>query len=77
MSTNPYNFAFSDEEGLTKREHFAVLILAATITNEGTPGKLSDYRTPADESIRKQDARRSCLQADALIEALNEKRDAD
>lgn len=55
------------------REFFASQMLAAIIVNEGAVGKWPDGPdSPSRESIRRQDARRACLYAGALIEALNE-----
>lgn len=58
---------------LTKREYFAALCLVGLLSNEGAVGKWPGKdTTPSQESIRRQDARRACDYADALIEALNE-----
>ena len=76
-----YDSAFpgsaSTSDGLTKREYFACKMLAAIVANEGAAGKWPDGADgPAKESIRQQDARRACLYAGALIEALNKEPDA-
>ena len=62
----PYTEYGSSQEGLTKREYFAALVLQGLIANEGAAGVSSS----AD---MEKDCKRSVAYADFLVNALNEK----
>ncbi len=63
---------------LTKREYFAALCFVGILSSEGAIGtggagrKMVGAEAETDKLFRRNDARRACQHADALIEALNE-----